>query len=432
MKFASDRRRFLGHLGTGAVAMMGLPMLGCEEEESGRYTEADAARLKEQMRREKELSGTSRFGKHVYPGYRGLAELPYFEIDQNERLRCVVENMPPAIDFHTHLGIAVLLAPPIDLLARTDRVRHFLDCDGTTPGCPLDLDVYINANFREEDLASLDWETVGQGIWGSASAQTHTIPNLLDEMDQTGIEKAVVLPIALGLPFRDEMADQWTQAIEKSGSSERLIPGASVHPTDPNALAELRRQAGLGARVVKLHPAVQRFYPDDPQADPIYEECERLGLPVFFHGGRAGIEPEYTHRFTLIKNYEGAVGQHPEVDFVLGHAGARDVEDAIPFARRHPNVFLDIHGQGIRQIDELIDQVGADRLVFGSDWPFYHPVATLAKVLIVTEGRPEIRDAILSNTARKLLAKTEPVAQVTPRDPRAKNPIREWRPPQPA
>ena len=121
-----------------------------------------------------------------------------------------------------------------------------------------------------------------------------------------------------------------------------------------------------------------------------------------------------------------------KVDFVLGHAGARDVEDAIPFALRHPNVFLDIHGQGIRQIDELIDKVGPDRLLFGSDWPFYHPVATLAKVLIVTEGRPEVRDAILSNTARKLLARTERTAGVIPRAPLEKTPIQESHRPQPA
>ena len=429
MKFLADRRCFLKSLGTGAVSAIGFPLLGCDDPE--RYTEADAAQLREQMAHEKRISGQSRFGKHVYQGYRGLADLPYFEIDQNDRLRCVVEGLPPVTDVHTHLGIAVLFSPSIDLLASTPRVRHLLDCDGTRPGCTLDLDVYINANFSEDDLASMEWETLGQGLWGSASARTHTVPNLLAEMDDTGIQQSVVLPIALGLPFRDELADLWTQAIEQSGSRDRLLPGASVHPEDENAVAELRRQAALGVRIVKLHPAVQRFYPDDPRADPIYETCRQLGLPVFFHGGRAGIEPEYTHRFTLIKNYEGAVDRHPEVDFVMGHAGARDVKDAIPLAQRHPNVFLDIHGQGIRQIDELIDEVGADRLLFGSDWPFYHPAATLAKVLIVTEGRPEIRDAILANTARRLLAKSEPPERFSLPDPRAKTPASGSHPPRP-
>jgi len=402
MSFLRDRRSFLVEMGWAALAGLGLPLAACDS--TGRITGADTLRLAAQKRRERERSGKSRFGVHRYQGYRGLAELPYFEIDPRGRLTCVLEDLPPIIDFHTHLGIAALLAPRIDLLARTERVRHFLDCDATNPGCSLDLDVYINANFGEQDLETLEWETLGQLLWGSDFAETHTLPNLLAEMDDCGVARSVVLPIALGLPFGDQLADDWTAAIETSNTGGRLLPGASVHPRDPDAIAELGRQAALGAHAVKLHPAVQRFYPDDPELDPIYQECGRLGLPVFFHGGRAGIEPEYNQRFTLIRHYEGAVGEHRNVNFILGHAGARDVADAIPFARRHPNVSLGIHGQGIGQLDELIDQLGAERLLFGSDWPFYHVAATLAKVLIVTEGRPEARRSILAGNARRLLS----------------------------
>lgn len=401
MKSNLGRRTFLKRLGLVAASSLSLPLSGCYD--TDRYTEEDAFKLKEQMREEKERSGKSRFGPHRYRGYRGLSKLPYFEMNNQGELKCVVENLPPIIDCHTHLGISALLAPSIDLLARTQRVHHFLDCDATQPGCVLDLDVYINANFDADQLKELEWESIGQLTWGSKYAETHTIPNLLNEMDASCVQKALVLPIALGLPFGDHLADEWMAAIERSNSGDRLLPGASIHPRDTDALLELRRQASLGARAVKLHPAVQRFFPDDPEMNLIYQECGRLGLPVFFHGGRAGIEPGYTHRFTLIRNYEAAVAEHPDVNFILGHAGARDVADAIPFALRNPNVFLDIHGQGIRQIDELIETLGADRLLFGSDWPFYHEAATLAKILIVTEGQPEKRDAILSGTAQRLL-----------------------------
>jgi predicted TIM-barrel fold metal-dependent hydrolase len=54
-------------------------------------------------------------------------------------------------------------------------------------------------------------------------------------------------------------------------------------------------------------------------------------------------------------------------------------------------------------LDEIIRRVGSDRLLFGTDWPFYHLAATLAKVLIVTEHRPAVREAILRNNALRLL-----------------------------
>ena len=393
-----DRRTFSKLL--LAAPLFAVP--GCRDD--ARYTGADAARLEAQRREERARSGTGPYGRQRFRGYRGLADLPYFELDGRGRLRCTVEDLPPVFDVHAHLGMALLFAPEIDLLARTDRVRHFLDCDATEPGCELDLDVYLNANFTPETLRALRWEVVGQFTWGSAAARTQTIPNLLDEMDATGVHRALILPIAFGVPFRDALTERFLEAIAASKAGDRLIPGASVHPRDPDRLARLRDYAQRGARAVKLHPAAQRFYPDAPEAMEIYAECGRLGLVVVFHAGRAGIEPAYTHTFTLMRNYEPMLQRFPEVQFVLGHAGARDVADAIPLAQRYRNAWLDIHGQGVTTLHELIETVGSDQLLFGTDWPFYHIAATLAKVLIVTEGRPDVRDGILRGNADRLLA----------------------------
>lgn len=390
------RRTFLESLVLAAAA----GATGCVD--GDRYTDEDVAELAAQRAREQELSGSGPFGVHRYRGYRGLAELPWFELDGNGKLRCTVEDLPPAFDTHAHLGMSLLLAPEIDLQARTERVRHLLDCDGKDPGCELDLDVYVNANFTPADLRSLRWGAVAQLLWGSSAAATHTIPNLLDEMDATGVQRALVLPIAFGLPFGDDLTERFMQAIRLAQAEARLMPGASVHHGDPEAVEKLERYARAGARAVKLHPAGQRFYPDSDDAMEIYEACGRLGLVVFFHAGRAGIEPEYTHQFTVMRNYEAMLRRFPDVQFVLGHAGARDFADAVPLARKYPNAWMEIHGQGVTRLHELIEAVGSDRLLFGTDWPFYHLAATLAKVLIVTEGRPDIRYAILRGNADRL------------------------------
>jgi predicted TIM-barrel fold metal-dependent hydrolase len=393
-------RRTFNRLLLGSAGAL---LSGCVDRD--RYTEEDEAALERQQREELERSGTGPDGVQVYRGYRGLAELPWFEVDDRGRLVCTVPDLPPAIDFHCHFGMSLAFAPELDLMARTSRVRHLLDCDATDPGCDLDLDVYINANFGPDDLSSLRWEAIGQGLWGSAAAATQTIPNLVAEMDDTGVARAVILPIAMGLPFGDDLAERWITAIDQSGVGDRFVRGASVHPRDPDKIEKLRRLAAAGARVVKLHPAMQRFFPDSAEAAEIYEECARLGLVVFFHGGRAGIEPGYAHQFTLMRYYAPAFERHPDVQFVLGHAGARDVADAIPLAIRHPNVVLGIHGQGVTTLRELMARVGRRKMLFGTDWPFYHLAATLAKVLMVTEGDPDARRAILVDNAEAVLAR---------------------------
>ena len=392
-----DRRSFVKLLASAAV----VSAPGCTD--SSRYTEQDVERLEAQRREERERSGTGPYGPQVYRGYRGLAELPWFELDDRGRLRCVAEDLPPIIDIHAHLGMSMFLAPDLDLHARTDRVRHLLDCDGEMPGCPLDLDVYINANFRPQDLSNLRWQVVAQTLWGSEAAATHTIPNLVGEMDACRVSQTLVLPIAFDLPFGGDMTGRWMEAIAQEGAGDRLLLAASVHPGDPEGVEKLRGYAARGARVVKLHPTAQRFFPDAPETYPIYEECSRLGLPVLFHGGRAGIEPSYTHQFAVMRHYEGAFRDFPGVQFVLGHSGARDVGDAIPLARQYSNVWMDVHGQGVTVLNQLIEQVGPDRLLYGTDWPFYHLAATLAKVLLVTRDRTDIRDAILRGNALRLL-----------------------------
>ena len=387
-------------------ASAGLTLSGCGQTDPNRYTDADIALLASQIDREREQSGKGPFGIQRFKGYRGLAELPWFELDKSGSLRCVDESIPKAIDMHCHFGMSVLFKPDLDLHAKTDRVRHLLDCNAMNPGCDLDLDIYINGNFTESDLSQLRKESVAQGLWGSASARTQTIPNLLDEMDATRVEKSVILPIAFGFPFGDDQTETWHAAIDESGRNDRFIKGASVHPDDERAVERLEAFAGAGARVVKLHPTMQAFYPDEPRLTRIYEAAERLGMIIFFHGGRAGIEPESRHPYAMPRHYEGALADFPNLPFVIGHAGARDAEAMLELAVRYENAWLGIHGQSVTQLDRMIRRTGGERMLFGTDWPFYHLAATLAKVLIVTDRneRDAIRQAILRGNAERLLA----------------------------
>ncbi|MDG2270679.1 MAG: amidohydrolase family protein, partial [Halioglobus sp.] len=298
------RRRFLQ---LASLAAVGAVLPSCGSGDSGiRYTKSDIANLTQQRLDEGLRSGMGPFGPLHFNGYRGLAELPWFALDVNGVLHNVADDMPAAIDMHCHLGMSLLLAPEVDLQKRTARVVHLLDCDATNPGCDLDLDVYINRNFSEQALNALWWGSAAQGLWGSASASTQTIPNLLFEMRTCGVERASIMPIAFDLPFGDDLTERWIEAIEIAGARERFILGCSVHPQDPARFEKLRGYAAAGARMIKFHPTMQRAYPDSDVMMEIYSECYRLGLIVFFHCGRAGIEPESTHRYALPRHYEAA------------------------------------------------------------------------------------------------------------------------------
>jgi len=402
--------------GTGALAALGGTSLACGR--GPESTDAERRALAERTRRERERSGDGPLGVLRFDGYRGLAELPWFTRDDAGHVVLAVDDLAAGIDLHTHLGMALGFAPHPDLHAGTDRVRYMLDCEGEPEACasPLDLDVYMNLNFTEEGLSRLRSGALRQFTTGSPKAATHTIPNLAAELDRMGFARAAVLPIAFGLPgagllgrerVGDDLPERWLAALAASPHRERFLPGASVHPRESDALPRLRRQVRAGARILKLHPEMQRFAPDAPEAMAIYAECQRIGLPVIFHAGRSGIEPESLRPYALLRHFEEPAAAFPELPLVLGHGGARDWPDAIEVARRHDNLFVGIASLGASAIREHLRRVGPERLVFGSDWPFYPLATSVAKLLLAVEGRMDAAEAVLRGNALGIFASVE-------------------------
>ena len=66
-----------------------------------------------QRKIETDNSGQGPYGRQIYPGYRGLAKLPWFELDNAGNLHCKDKDVPYAIDVHCHLGMSVLFRPKL-------------------------------------------------------------------------------------------------------------------------------------------------------------------------------------------------------------------------------------------------------------------------------------------------------------------------------
>jgi predicted TIM-barrel fold metal-dependent hydrolase len=138
----------------------------------------------------------------------------------------------------------------------------------------------------------------------------------------------------------------------------------------------------------------------------VYKHCGQENIPVFWHCGPAGIEPRLNQSFAQVRYYERPLRELPATQFVLGHAGSLQHREAIALQRRYRNAWLEISGLSLGQLQEVLSEADPDRVLFGSDWPFYHPVLPLAKVLIATEGRPDLRRKVLHDNAARLLELT--------------------------
>lgn len=321
-----------------------------------------------------------------------LARLPWFDLD-GDRLVVSDRTVGPVIDMHAHYALPAIWPHRIDLHAQTDRTELLLPCCARH-----DLDVYANHNFGALGIKKLKRELVLGGATGRGSRRTHTAPNLERDCKDMGITHSAILAIDVGMPSR-HLGD----TIDVAKARGDTTPFGSVHPRRRRPKEKLEEQLHRGARGVKLHPQLQQFMPNLPEAKTVYALAARERVPVLWHCGPVGIELASARKFVQIPGYEPAIAEHPDTTFVLGHAGALACEQAIALQRRYPNAYLEVSCISLGQMQKVVAEADPDRIVYGTDWPFYHHALALAKVLVATEGRPALRRKILHDNAARLL-----------------------------
>jgi predicted TIM-barrel fold metal-dependent hydrolase len=186
---------------------------------------------------------------------------------------------------------------------------------------------------------------------------------------------------------------------------EKLIGFAGIDLADPDAADEVERAVELGLRGLKLGPIYQNVHPLDPRAEVVYERAERLDLPIIWHQGTTFVRHGRLAYARPADIDEVAIA-HPELRIVIAHMGHPWFEEAIVVSRKHPNVYMDVSGlhprpwQCYNALRLAVEYRVADKLLFGSDFPFFtmeETVASLRSVqrMAATARLPAISDDVL-------------------------------------
>ena len=186
------------------------------------------------------------------------------------------------------------------------------------------------------------------------------VENLLKDMDEAGVEKAVLLPTIgdstweyVGLTFKKVDNEAMLSALK--AHPDRFVGGVRVIPTEDGAYDEFMRFAETGYfRLLKLSPP-EGFTVDDKRIYPIYEQCAKLGFPVLIHMGQTGgefIGEKKKNMYQLNSSYanpmtlDGVAKAFREVNFIIAHNGYPYKIEAWAVADANENVYLDIAGSG--------------------------------------------------------------------------------------
>jgi len=237
----------------------------------------------------------------------------------------------------------------------------------------------------------------------------------LMEMEEAGIEKAVLLPIDCTSRHNCKIVSNETVA-DLAKNNSAFIGFASVDPSLETAPKDLEFAVKeLGLRGLKLDPALQGFSIDDhDKAYPVYETCQSLGIPMVIHCG-LNWAPSGLAKFAKPDMLDEVANTFPELSMVIAHAGWPWINEALMVALKYPRVYLDTailysgtpanaykkvfdHLIGI----EVLERSLRDQVLFGSNYPRVD-IRRSMKGLKALGLSPELQKNILINNPHRIL-----------------------------
>ena len=201
------------------------------------------------------------------------------------------------------------------------------------------------------------------------------VQTLLEQGTKAGIEKFVILPVALR-PSRTRHINDFI--LGEVAKEERFYGYGTIHAGMENLCEEVEYIMANGLRGLKMHPDSQVFAIDDPRLFPVYDMIGDQ-LPILFHMGDHRFD--YSHPARLRK----VLDLFPKLKVIAAHFGGYSMYDTAAELLYDKDCFFDVSSslmfmeEGVAE--KYINHYGAQRFVYGSDFPMWDPVREMERFL---------------------------------------------------
>jgi predicted TIM-barrel fold metal-dependent hydrolase len=207
---------------------------------------------------------------------------------------------------------------------------------------------------------------IGRGERMSDVFQIDSTPEHAEKlMNKAGIDRAVIFPVAY-----EDYSKPNREIAELAAANKRFIGFARLANNSQKAGEQLEYAVKeLGLKGLKVGNVPTR---------EIMDKARELKIPVLAHCGM-GYAPI---------QYEGVAQSYPDVTLILAHLGFDQSwgnmfsypQQANSLARKYKNVYLDTSAATwiSYTLEHAVAEVGADKLIFGSDGPWFSPAIMLA------------------------------------------------------
>ncbi len=228
---------------------------------------------------------------------------------------------------------------------------------------------------------------------------TGTPEVLLREEDRAGIAYQVIHSVAT-TPHQVGSVNGFLFRLA-SQAGGRLIPFGTLHPDCADPGREVEEILSMGMKGIKLHPDMQGFAINEPRSFRLLEACENR-LIVLYHTG------DDRYHFSNPEELIPALKAFPNTTFVGAHMGGYTIweQAARALAGEFSNLYVDISSTMFalppEKVRKLVRAYGADRVLFGTDFPMWRPKEELDRFYSLGLSCEEERKILYGNGAKLL------------------------------
>ncbi len=226
---------------------------------------------------------------------------------------------------------------------------------------------------------------------------------LIRVMDENRIEKALVFPLNEKNHDENFLSTNQRNLDLQRARPERVLCGFRVDPNH-NFQKTLDFAEREKIRVMKLHPTAQGFKLSSPAFRNLLDElASRNYKPlVYLHTDIIPVEGTRCQDLNCPRDVIKTARRYPDFAFVMAHCG-RWCESTEKGIAQVGNVYIDTSIAPLFLIRKYLSILGADRILYGSDYPYSHPRIEQEKIFLLGLS-PRDTEAVLAGNFRKLLA----------------------------
>ncbi|MGK0310204.1 MAG: putative TIM-barrel fold metal-dependent hydrolase [Lentimonas sp.] len=223
----------------------------------------------------------------------------------------------------------------------------------------------------------LYWASLVEPVGRPSIQGWATVDEMLEAMDAAGVDKAVLL----GWYWENEATCRWHNefiAEWVATAPKRFIGFAAIHPggKKANVIEQCNYAQSLGLRGIgELHPGVQQFDASSEGWQALANWCVENDWPVNMHATEVVGRDLPSIVPTPLSDFVNMARANPELKIILAHwGGGLAFFELNPFLRKVlQNVYYDTAASpllyDIAIFRQMIDIVGAEKILFGSDYP---------------------------------------------------------------